>query len=171
MNAASLSFASLLLAVAGPTLAGTHASPTQSVQAGIPESQASLPLEGKWSLTIQDGQLVAELTLVNLGDTPVDIVFARGHSPGPSVTATVGDTTLYPVLSEAQERDMMSRMGPTRSYAAVAAGKQLLVGTYRFDLPAQYGGMFVRLEASVRGAEGQLLKLPVNLVLDANGAV
>ena len=171
MSARSLTFASLLLGAAQPALAGGYPTQAQSAEASIPEVQSTMPLQAKWNLSIKNGQLNAELILMNMGGDPVDIVSARGHSPGPYVSAILGENTLSPVMTNEQERDMMSRMGPMRSYTAIAQGQQFTAGTFRFTLPTNYGGQTVHLEAQVRGANGDLLKLPLDIVLDAQKAV
>ena len=170
MTGRSLSFASLLLTAVQPAFAGGMPVAPVSQAATIPEVQSLTALQARWNLSIRGGELVADLILINTSAEAVDIVSARGHSPGPYVSAILGENTLSQVLTGVQERDMMSRMGPMPTYAAIAPGKEFVAGTYRFTLPANYAGSTVHLEATVRGAKFDSQKLQLDVQLDPKKA-
>lgn len=168
MTARSFTFASLLLAAASPAFA----EPPSDLSKVLAEAEpaAPLPLSAKWDLKVKNGVLIAELKLVNTSASAVDIVVARGHSLGPSVQASLDDVALNQLLEPAQERDMMSRMGPMPSYGPVAAGGERTIGTYRFELPADSAGKTLRLDTWVRGQAGSV-RLLMTMPLDPRGQV
>ncbi len=176
MTARGLSFASLLLAATGPAVAG-EAEPAPGLTlkqalSGVSEATpATLPVTARWALSVSQGVLTAKLTLVNASNAPVDVLTARGSSPGPNVHATLDDAALSRVLNDKQEREMMSRMGPMPTYTAIAAGASREVGTYTFALPADYAGKPLRLETRVWGAEGATVTLPVEMVMGGKAGV
>ena len=168
MRARSFTFASLLLAAANPVFAEEpQTSSATYVDVGLPDK---LSVAAKWELKIKGNTLVAELKLVNTGTAAVDIVAARGHTPGPGVNASIDDIVLTRVLEPAQERDMMSRMGPMPVFGAIAAGGERNIGTYTFELPEGYAGKTLLLVTWVHG-QGTEARLPVTLLLDSRGAV
>ena len=172
MTAHGLSFATLLLAATGPALAGeVPQSLDEALQGVALQDEAPLPVTARWALSVKDGVLTAKLTLVNASNAPVDVLTARGSSPGPNVRATLDDVVLDRVLSDRQEREMMSRMGPMPTYTAIAAGASREVGTYTFTLPADYAGKPLRLETRAWGASGASVTLPVEMVMGGKAGV
>lgn len=172
MTAHGLTFASLLLVASGPAEAGGGPQTLDQALSGVEvATPAALPVTARWALSVREGVLTAKLTLVNAGTAPVDVLVQRGSSPGPNVRATLADVSLERVLSDRQEREMMSRMGPMPTYAAIAAGAEREVGTYTFTLPADYQGKRVRLEARVWGEDGATVTLPVEMVMGGKAGV
>ena len=166
MTVRTLTFASLLLGAVQPMVARAEEPTYQQGPVVQP-----LTLAAKWALSVKNGVLIADLTLVNTGTSAVDVLIKSGHSPGPAVSATLTELALEPVLDRAQEQDMMSRMGPMPTFGVIAAGRELKAGTYKFTLPKGYEGQTVRISAYVRGEQGEPMVLPLTLVLPKQGAV
>ncbi len=169
MTLSSLTFASLLLAAMNPAVAATPDTyTTENAAAASPAPS----LAEKWKLSVQDGVLVATLTLVNTGSKSATIAEAYGHNPGTYVSASIDGSALDAVLTRPQELDMMSRMGPMPKFGTIAAGKEYVAGTYKFTLPAGYKGKTVHLEATTTNGDGTELTKSVEMALTGTaGAV
>lgn len=168
MTARSFTFASLLLAAANPAFAEVPEAVSGTLSEQAPAD--SLPLSAKWELKVKNGVLIAELRLVNTSASAVDVVLTRGHSLGPGVQASLDDVALNQVLDPAQERDMMSRMGPMPSYGPIVAGGERTIGTYKFELPADSAGKTLRFDTWVSGKGGSV-RLLMTMPLDPRGQV
>lgn len=151
MHARPVSFASLLLAAASPAFAE---SPPQTPAQTANRAPESLAVDGRWTTEVKDGKLVATLTVVNTGNDAIELLSKRGRSPGAGVQAMLGEQSLAPILGPDQMRDMMSRRGPMPTFTKIAPKKELLVGTYEFQLPEGYAGQPIELVAYVE-AMGQ----------------
>ncbi len=146
MSARSLSFASLLLAAVAPAFAGEP--PNAQVVTAAEPAAAAPTLAGRWSHTIKGGELFVELKLVNTGPEAIDVLVSRGKMPGTDLQAAIDGVALTRVFSDEEMSGQMSRMGPMPRFAPVAAKREILAGTYRFQLPQGYAGQAIRLEAT-----------------------
>lgn len=154
MNVRMLSFATLLMA-AVPAYAQDPVSAAPVEQA---VEEAPLPpatIDGKWTTEVVKGVLIVKLTLVNTGTEPLDVMVARGTGPGawmiaqlPAVPGADMIPELEAIRSKKESRDMESREGPMPTYAPIAPGAEVLVGTYKFKIPKGYTGG-IHLEAQV----------------------
>lgn len=145
MNPRALTFASLLLAYAGPAAAvEAIVEPPPSPEAPVPAGD----LRAAWRIEVRNGELVVHLSVTNTGSDARDVVVAYGRGPGAWLQAVVGDEELEQVLPRAARADLMSRMGPAPSWAPVAAGATLDLGVYRFTLPKRLRGGQVALTGS-----------------------
>jgi hypothetical protein len=91
------------------------------------------------------------------------VMLARGKMPGTDLQADLGGVALQRLFTDEEMSGQMSRRGPMPTYAAVAVEKEILAGTYRFQLPEGYTGGSIRLEATVRtGDENVTLRTEVN---------
>ncbi len=152
----ALSFASLLFAMVQPAAAEIpevqQAKTTDSTAPEAPATQVS----ARWSHEIKGNELLVKLTLVNTNSEPVDVVVTRGKQPGPWVQASVDGMSLERILTKAEMSGEMSRMGPMPQWAPVAAGKEILAGTYRFALPEGYAGGPIEIKGQVSQQDGQV---------------
>lgn len=173
MTVRTLTFASLLFAAAHPSFAETPAAAANDVptHSQVTAESGDLPLEGRWKTSVKDGVLVADLTLVNTSKSAVDIVVAYGRSPGTYVRADMDGARLDQVLDQAQRGERMSRMGPMPKFGPIAAGKELVAGTFKFTLPQGYAGKSIELQATVESPDGRTLVIPFTLVLGPTKAV
>jgi hypothetical protein len=80
------------------------------------------------------------------------------------------DVALTQVLDPAAQRDSMSRMGPMPSYGPIAAGGERVIGTYKFELPADFSGKTLRMNTWV-GGHGGSAQLLMTMQLDPRGQV
>jgi hypothetical protein len=151
----TLSFASLLFAAAQGAQAG---------QIAADHDAASAPeLAARWTHEVKNGELHVTLRVKNTGDEAVDVMLARGKMPGTDLQADLGGVALQRLFTDEEMSGQMSRRGPMPTYAAVAVEKEILAGTYRFQLPEGYTGGSIRLEATVRtGDENVTLRTEVN---------
>jgi hypothetical protein len=111
--------------------------------------------------------LVATLTLVNTSSKPIDLLVARGSSPGARVNATMAGTRLEPVYAPSSRFEGMSRMGPMPVYAPIAGNRELLAGTFRFTLPAGSADQAIELQATIQAEDGRTIVLPFTVVVGA----
>ena len=146
------SFASLLMSMVMPALADEPIAEVQAASAPAPQPQS--PITGRWESQIKGKELTLTLTLVNTSADAVDVVISRGSSPGPYVQASVDGTTLDRKMEKTEMKEQYSRMGPMPTWAAVAPGKEIVAGVYRFILPNNVDGKLIHVDAEVNQHDG-----------------
>lgn len=124
----------------------TFASLATFAAAAAPVAQAAEPanrpttLEGRWTGAIKDGVFTLILAVHNCGTEALSVLIARGSQPGADVTASLSaehdPIVLAAVARELDVRELVSRMGPMPKYEAIAAGQDVVIGTYAFTLPS-----------------------------------
>lgn len=160
MTGRVLSFASLLMAssVAFANEPIPEVAPTPE-----PQAQAvAAPFAAKWKTTVKGTELLVELTVVNTSDKSVDVVVARGSSPGPYLIGLVGNETIGVVQTKASKKETMTRMGPMPVYSPMAANSEVTLAAYTMKLPDNYKGQPIHLEATIEGTiDGQWVQQQV----------
>jgi hypothetical protein len=141
-----LTFALLLAATSAPAWAD------QSVIAEIENAAERTTLQPQWTSRVEGGELVLQLHLANFGEVAADVVVGRGRLPGAWLAVEADGVALEQILTRSEQMESMSRMGPMPRFAALAPGKAVDIGTYRFALPKGQRPDTVRVVGSVSTA-------------------
>lgn len=94
-------------------------------------------LAAEYRVSQRRGVLEVELALTNVSSGTIELQTLLGSRPGPRLEAHVvgtPDGERLPEIVKFDRRELISRMGPAPTYAAVAAGHTVRIGTYQFEI-------------------------------------
>lgn len=91
-----------------------------------------------FTATHRKGVLEVKATLTNQSSEPLEVQSLLGSRPGPRLEAHRVGAPADEYLAEIvrfDKREMISRMGPPPTFVALAPGKSIEVGPYKFETP------------------------------------